>query len=225
MAQLRMMSLTALALALALGGGLLSATTRAQQNYAVPPAYDAPPTRYEGPPAYDVPPRARKLPSSGDIQLYSQPEETAEPSATPSPRPYPPPAAPRPAWGNDTPDESGPDWSPPGDSLRIQAAQGIRYVSGGVGESERAELEALSGQFNLRLLFAMQGSGNYLADVGVRVLDPSGAVVLSAESKGPWFLAQLPPDVYTVEASVLGQSQRQTARVGQSQSRLNFYWR
>lgn len=212
MAQPRKVSLTALALALALAlsGVLLSTTTSAQQNQAVPPTYD-------------VPPRSRELPSSDDIQLYSQPGETAEPSAMPPPRPYPP-AAPRPAWENDRPDESGPDWSPPGGSLQIQVAQGIRYVSGGIGEGERAELEALAGQFNLRLLFAMRDGGNYLADVGVRILDPSGAVVLSAESKGPWFFVQLPSDVYTVEVSARGQSQRQTARLGQGQSRLNFYW-
>jgi hypothetical protein len=199
------------ALVLALGGGLLATTAGAQQNQAVPPAYD-------------VPPRGRELPSPDEIQLYSRPGETTEPSATPPPRPYPP-AAPRPTWENDRLEESGSDWSPPGSSLQIQAAQGIRYVSGGIGESERAELEALAGQFNLRLLFAMRDSGNYLADVRVRILDPSGAVVLSAESKGPWFFAQLPPDVYTVEVSALGQSQWQTARIGQGQSRLNFYWR
>lgn len=222
MAQPRKTSLTALALAL--GGGLLSTSASAQQTYAVPPAYDAPP-RYEEPPAaYGAPARTRELPSSGDIQLYSQPDEAAEPPAMPPPRPYPP-TAPRPAWGNDYPDASGPDWSPPDSSLPIQTAQGIHYVSGGVGESERAELEALSGQFNLRLLFAMQGSGDYLADIRVRILDPSGAVVLSAESNGPWFFTQLPPDAYTVEVSALGQSQRQTTRVGPRQSRLNFYWR
>jgi len=206
MAQPRKMNLIALALA----GGLLATTAGAQQNQAVPPAYDAPP-------------RGRELPSSDGIQLYSQPGEAAESSAMPPPRPYPY-AAPRPAWENGYPNERGADWLPPGGSLQIQVAQGIRYVSGGIGEGERAEMEALASQFNLRLLFAMRDSGNYLADVGVRILDPSGAVVLSAESKGPWFFVQLPSDVYTVEVSALGQTQRQAARIGQGQSRLNFFW-
>lgn len=209
MAQPRKTSL--IALALALSGGLLSATTSAQQNQAAPSTYDPP----SG---------VREPSSSDDIQLYSQPGEAAESSSIPPPRPYPY-AAPRPAWENDRSDDRGYDWSPPGGSLRIQTAQGIRYVSGGIGEGERAEMEALASQFNLRLLFAMQGSGDYLADVGVRILDPSGAVVLSVESRGPWFFVQLPSDVYTVEVSTLGQSQRQTARVGQGPSRLNFYWR
>jgi len=114
--------------------------------------------------------------------------------------------------------------------LQVQNDQGIRYVSGGVGESERAELNNQSQQFNLRLLFAMQGSGEYLSAVRVSILDARGGTVLVTESKGPWFLAQLPPGDYTVEASIPSQTerqpQRQTAHVEDSrQSRLNFYWR
>lgn len=195
MARPRMINLTVLALAL--GGGLLSALASAQQNQPAP----------------------------GDIQLYSQPQQIAEPPAMPPPRSYPDHAEPRPEQATDSPGDNSPDWSSPIGSVQVQNYQGIRYISGGVSEDERAELETLSGQFNLRLLFAMQGSGNYLADVRVRILDPSGAVVLSAESNGPWFFTQLPPDAYTVEVSALGQSQRQTTRVGPRQSRLNFYWR
>ena len=118
------------------------------------------------------------------------------------------------------------DESPPGGLLEIQNYRGIRYVSGGVGEGERAELNALSSRFNLRLLFAMQGSGSYVADVRVKVRDDRGEWALVAESKGPWFLAELPPGTYSVEAEALGQSQRQTARIGGArQPRLNFYWR
>jgi hypothetical protein len=107
----------------------------------------------------------------------------------------------------------------------VQSDQGIRYVSGGIGLSERDELRALSDQFNLQLMFAMHGSGNYLADVQVRILDARGAPVLNATSQGPYFMAQLPPGSYTVEADMFGQTQRQTVRVGPRQSRLNFYWR
>ena len=45
----------------------------------------------------------------------------------------------------------------------------------------------MSNQFNLRLLFAMQGSGEYLASVRVNVLDAYEGIVLTAESQGPWF--------------------------------------
>ena len=120
-------------------------------------------------------------------------------------------------------DEMG--WLPPGGSMQVQTYEGIRFASGGIGLSGRDELRALSPQFNLRLMFAMQGSGNYLAGAQVHILNSRGAVVLDATSEGPYFLAQLPPASYTVEASALGQTQRQTARIGQQQSRLNFFWR
>ena len=116
-------------------------------------------------------------------------------------------------------------WSPPGGSMQVQTYQGVRFVSGGIGLSGRDELRTLSPQFNLRLMFAMQGSGNYLAGAQVRILNSRGAVVLDATSEGPYFLAQLPPGSYTVEVSALGQTQQQTARIGQQQSWLNFFWR
>jgi hypothetical protein len=122
-------------------------------------------------------------------------------------------------------EEPGMGWLPPGGLLQVRDYQGVRYVSGGIGLSEREELSALSPQFNLRLMFAIHGAGNYLADVGVRILGAGGAVVLDAKSAGPHFLAQLPPGRYTVEASARDQTQRQTAQVGTRQTRLNFFWR
>jgi hypothetical protein len=164
-----------------------------------------PPTTYDS----DSPPRYQE-PALLPRPDYPVVSESAEP---PSP----------------SPDVAGPGWSP-SSRLQVQNNQGVRYVSGGVGESERAELNNQSQQFNLRLLFAMQGSGEYLSAVRVSILDARGGTVLVTESKGPWFLAQLPPGDYTVEASVPGQTerqpQRQTAHVEDSrQSRLNFYWR
>ena len=103
--------------------------------------------------------------------------------------------------------------------------QGIRYASGGVGQEEREEIRALSGEFNLELMFAIQGGGEYLADVQVNVLDAKGAVVLSATSKGPYFIAQLPKGSYTVEVSANNESQKKTVQISSDQVKLSFYWR
>lgn len=120
--------------------------------------------------------------------------------------------------------DSGPRWSPPS-GIRIREDRGIRYVSGGIGANERDELNALSPQFNLRLLFAIQ-AGNYLADIRVNIIDARGETVLSAKSEGPWFFAQLPPGAYTVDVDAMGRTQGQTVRIsGTRQSRLNFFWR
>jgi len=115
-------------------------------------------------------------------------------------------------------------WSPRG-GIQVREDRGIRYVSGGIGANERDELNALSHQFNLRLLFAMQ-AGNYLADVQVNIMDARGETVFSAKSEGPWFFVQLPPGVYTVDVDAMGRTQGQTVRIGGGrQSRLNFFWR
>ena len=123
-------------------------------------------------------------------------------------------------WATD----SSPGWSPPS-GIQVREDRGIRYVSGGIGVNGRDELNALSHQFNLRLLFAMQ-AGNYLADVQVNIIDARGETVLSAKSEGPWFFAQLPPGVYTVDVDAMGRTQGQTVRISDArQSRLNFFWR
>lgn len=119
----------------------------------------------------------------------------------------------------------------PDRSPQVHADGDVRYVSGGVGESGRSELNALSNQFNLHLLFATQGSGDYLAAVRVNILDAHNESVLTAESEGPLFFAQLPPGDYTVEATPTGQTgqdqvQRKRAHIeGARQLRLDFYWR
>lgn len=230
MVTIRTMSLTVLALVSS--GGLLS-PANAQQAYGDPPASSS---------------RQHQKPSTGDdIQLYSLPTEPAGKStlpagppamsaesptmsAPPQPSPYPvPEPAPQAQYQRNpqsSDDAEGPGWLPPGGSIKIENYRGIRYASGGIGESERAELNSLSNQFNLRLLFAMQGSGDYLSDIRVDALDSHGGVILSAKSNGPWFFVQLPPGTYTIEVSIPDQLQRQTVRIeGARQSQLNFYWR
>jgi hypothetical protein len=117
-----------------------------------------------------------------------------------------------------------------GQSLQSESDGGIRYVSGGVGESSRDELNALADEFNLHLMFATQGSGEYLSAVRVNILDAQNSPVLTAVSKGPWFYAQLPPGDYRVEATPTGsrgedQTQRKAVRLdGSGQSKMDFYW-
>lgn len=102
---------------------------------------------------------------------------------------------------------------------------GIHYMSGGIGDEEEAALRAASGRFNLRLLFATKGSGEYLADVKVQVQDAKGSTVLAAVSDGPCFLAALPAGRYRVTATTLGigQSKSAAVRAGRA-TELYFYW-
>ncbi len=80
-------------------------------------------------------------------------------------------------------------------------------------------------------MFATQGSGEYLSAVQVTILDANQSPVLSAESKGPWFYAQLPPGDYSVEVTPTGlrgedQTQRKAVHLdGSNHSQMDFYWK
>jgi hypothetical protein len=85
----------------------------------------------------------------------------------------------------------------------------VATLHGGVGAHAREAMERERDQFNLRLQFALRGSGAYLADVRVRIADAKGKTVVDTTSSGPWFFAQLPQGRYEVTASSNGQSQTQ----------------
>ncbi|MBK8638221.1 MAG: hypothetical protein IPN92_07985 [Chromatiaceae bacterium] len=104
-------------------------------------------------------------------------------------------------------------------------ASSVPYISGGVGYDERARMEAAKSQYNLRLLFAVSGSGSYLSAVKVRVQDPRGATLLDATSNGPWFYAQLPPGPYVLTLDNQGQIQTRHIRITpQGATVENIYW-
>lgn len=69
--------------------------------------------------------------------------------------------------------------SPP---LAIGAAP-IAHVSGGVGEMDRARMQAMKDQYNLHLIFAVAKSGPYLADVPVSITDATAKKVLETVSQ------------------------------------------
>src|SRR3954469_17909160 len=74
----------------------------------------------------------------------------------------------------------------------------ISYISGGVGKDEQELADAVGRYgYNVQLVFAEQ-TGNYLADIRVRIADAKGGVVLDTVSDGPMFLAKLPPGLYQV---------------------------
>ncbi len=79
---------------------------------------------------------------------------------------------------------------------------GVAYASGGVGEEERQDMQALRAQHNFWLMTAAARGGVYLSDVEVRIL-PQGAdaPVLEHRMDGPWLFAQLPPGRYEVQAA------------------------
>ena len=90
------------------------------------------------------------------------------------------------------------------------------YISGGIGEEERASMEASRDYFNLRLAFAAQGSGEYLSSVRVRIADLDGDELLEAVTDGPLFYARLVPGTYVVSATYGDEVQQRRVRIGEA---------
>lgn len=136
-----------------------------------------------------------------------------QPAPGGSPAPYPAPA----------PVMAPTSTSPPAAAPASTAT--IPHISGGVGTDERANLEAVKSQYNLRLLFAISGAGSYLSGVKVLIQDARGQTALEAVSNGPWFFAQLPPGAYTLTLDNQGQVQKRAVNIlPQRATEENVYW-
>ncbi len=113
----------------------------------------------------------------------------------------------------------------PGDASLSDPALGVPYLSGGIGLSEREEMALVKSRYNLRLLFAIQGSGAYLAGIKVRIADAAGPTLLTAVSKGPWFYANLAPGRYILTLDKKGQSQTREVTIPATGAlQEDFYW-
>ena len=88
-----------------------------------------------------------------------------------------------------------------GNEKTIRMESGISYVSGGVGLVSRERLEAMVGEFNLKLVFTLE-SGAYLSTVNVVIADGAGKQLLRTVTDGPLLLAKLPPGNYHVAATL-----------------------
>ena len=87
---------------------------------------------------------------------------------------------------------------------RGHTADGVKYVSGGIGESEQLSMHAERKRYSLWVATVAKGSGAYLADANLHVTGLDGnPLVLHTRMDGPWFFAALPPGRYEVSASLL----------------------
>jgi hypothetical protein len=93
------------------------------------------------------------------------------------------------------------------ESLAVQNAQGINYVTGGVGEDEVEEIRALIPQYSLRVIFSEGVSGRSATDVNVTIYDTMKKIVLNVESAQPQLLVNLPAGKYKIVADLNGEKQ------------------
>ncbi|HLI12525.1 MAG TPA: carboxypeptidase regulatory-like domain-containing protein [Alphaproteobacteria bacterium] len=106
-----------------------------------------------------------------------------------------------------------------------QTQNGVTFMSGGIGEEGLDSIRAAEHDYNLRLLFAVQGSGFYLSDVKVQIIDAKGTTLVDTVSQGPYFLAKLKPGRYKVVATSNGTAMTRTIEVPASgRAAQSFYW-
>jgi hypothetical protein len=89
--------------------------------------------------------------------------------------------------------------------IKPQTQGEVTFVSGGVGGDERIAMQAIRADYNLSLLFSVQGTGEYITDVKVRITDASGNTLLETVSDGPMLFAKLKPSRYIVSVERDGQ--------------------
>jgi hypothetical protein len=113
-----------------------------------------------------------------------------------------------------------------GIALRTDAKKAnasVPAVSGGVSLNARDTLRGSESNANVKLVFALN-TGNYVADVHVKVMDKAGRMVIDDVSNGPWLLARLPAGSYTAQATYNGSTVTQKFSVGKGLRTAQFRW-
>lgn len=100
---------------------------------------------------------------------------------------------------------------------------GIAFMTGGVSKGERAEMEVLSGKYNLKVVLATD-EGAYLGRLPVWIQDEQGKQILEVETNGPWLYAKLPDGRYTVKSAHGGIEKTRTVQVGEGLEVMILSW-
>lgn len=110
-------------------------------------------------------------------------------------------------------------------SLPAAAQQGdIQFLSGGVGKDESDAIKSAAPHWPLELDF-IGGTKDFVADVGVKLIDAKGATVLETSAQGPFMLIRVKPGVYTVQATYAQREQTHKVTVRSSgHVRSRFTW-
>lgn len=111
-----------------------------------------------------------------------------------------------------------------------QTANGIQYVTGGFGQEESSAFKQARSNYALALTFAVSGAGSasspYAGNVQVLVRNAQGGTVLNATSTGPYFLVNLEPGTYRLDATYEGDTQSREVAITQGKTAdLKFTWK
>lgn len=99
-----------------------------------------------------------------------------------------------------------------GDAPTGRTADGVDYLTGGIGEDEAQAIRQMASNYSLRLTFT-GSQGEYLADVSTEIYGQDGKRRFGAVSEGPFLFVRLPPGQYRVVVTSGGQSRTDTITV------------
>lgn len=99
------------------------------------------------------------------------------------------------------------------------APSGIEYINGGIGQAQQSAMKALRSKYNFRLTLAKPKSGEYVADVNVRLDNNKKEPVLTISSAGPLLFANLPSGRYTLVTEYQGNSKSQPVTINPGRPR------
>jgi hypothetical protein len=98
------------------------------------------------------------------------------------------------------------------------------YITGGIGESERLQLESVKNQYNLHVLSAGV-DGALQGDTRITITDQKGTEIINANA-GPLFYAKLPKGTYVLNATQAGRVKKQNVTVSdQKSSNVHLSWK
>lgn len=103
-------------------------------------------------------------------------------------------------------------------------ANGIPYLSGGIGDEEREAIDRARNNYNIKLVLA-ETSGSYVSDVTLHITTVLGDPVISIPSAGPLVLLQLPPGTYLINAAYEGRNAQKRFDVSDNLAQtVNVLW-
>ena len=103
-------------------------------------------------------------------------------------------------------------------------ANGIPYLSGGIGDEEREAIDRARNNYNIKLGLA-EASGSYVSDVTLHITTVLGDPVISIPSAGPLVLLQLPPGTYLINAAYEGRNAQKRFDVSDNLAQtVNVLW-
>ena len=85
-------------------------------------------------------------------------------------------------------------------------ANGIKFVTGGIGEEESAAMRAMAKDYSLNLVFS-EGSGGRITGVNAVIYNDQGEAVFRIKGANPLLYVALPSGKYRVLASYEGEKQ------------------